>query len=285
MPTREKRPPLSMAARRRPRRVPRLAIAAGVLVAISSAALIIYGHRSHLLVASLFRSPEKHAPSVALITELPQCERAHGQFYLTKALQTKLAYARAKAWEIWPLGGGESEAAAAAMLLQYEQGRTALSRATWPALVLNALASTKVDWLVWMDPETLVSQPNAVLPFAAWVDAGADVVLPPHSVEKGMEFAAAFVRNSEAARAFLAAWVEAIDTLPRAGDQDNALVSRALQHVLARDGAGHARVLHVSAQPANFAGGLLSTANASSRWLSSFRGCGLCDVGSATLWN
>ena len=44
----------------------------------------------------------------------PPCQGRHGQYYLTKALQTKVAMARALAWELRVLSGSDLSAAASA---------------------------------------------------------------------------------------------------------------------------------------------------------------------------
>ena len=143
--------------------------------------------------------PSQIEPRALLLTATPRCTVRHGQFFLTKALQTKAAYARARGWELWPLGGGEMNTALAAISLQPSSTATADEApqrsdgdpdAQWPVLVLqvlelrlreaNATAAAEanpVRWIVWTAPEVLVSRPSVALHWAEWDAQHADLVV------------------------------------------------------------------------------------------------------------
>ena len=102
---------------------------------------------------------------VLLLVVLPRCAADHGQFFLTKALQTKNQFARAMGWETWPVS-------------------TPSDDANWPALLLQLLAirpapaesaTGKPTWYVWTDPEALAMQPM-VLPWSEWSASGTHLV-------------------------------------------------------------------------------------------------------------
>ena len=267
-----------MAARRRPRCLPRLAVATLALLAV--ACVILAYHQYAALSQQLSQSQ-----MVGLLTVLPRCIQPQGQFYLTKLLQTKVAYARAKGWTMWALGPGELEAAAASLMIRSDTDAPPFG-ALWPALILNALASTKLEWIVWMDAEVLVSSPHAAMPWTAWSDA--DIILPMWPVATDADLAFAFVRNSDPARALLSAWADAIATASAAGGTDEATASRALKWVMANGRGGGARVLRLGTETTHLMTRLSSpvssseNSSAATMWLFSFRGCGLCDANRAS---
>ena len=202
------------------------------------------------------------AVNVLLVTALPQCANPNGQFLLTKALQSKLAFARAQRWSIVPVSGVEMAAAAASTLLQTDE--LASSTVGWPALLQQTLAAAaqgnrQHDWLVWMGPELLVLAPAAfqlpeppetvdivllraqtpTTPSAAEMAAATESdqagqhaadsshhaggALPP------LDLSVAFVRGSKSAQELLSAWSDAIAA---AGADTSASVANQLSLLL-----------------------------------------------------
>ena len=88
--------------------------------------IIMVSLSSLLLVWSAPRAASVALSSkVLLLTVMPRCTIKHGQFFLTKALQSKAHFARLLGWELWPasLPSGDESAAW-----------------RWPELVLQVLA-------------------------------------------------------------------------------------------------------------------------------------------------
>ena len=122
------------------------------------------------------------APRVVLVTALPHCRAKHGQYFMTKALQSKTAFARALQWELWPAGWAELSAAASTSTFSAETSDTS---SRWAGLLLQMLSS-KVEtaqasentsvWYAWMDAELLAIRPMP-LPFDLWDVQDIHVVL------------------------------------------------------------------------------------------------------------
>jgi hypothetical protein len=158
--------------------------------------------------------PAPRADSVALsskvllLTVMPRCTIKHGQFFLTKALQSKAHFARLLGWELWPasLPSGDESAAW-----------------RWPELVLQVLVMRlprvatdgKTEWYVWTDPEVILTH-AAVLPWAEWAASDVHLVFAAadhdgSSDEANAALEVAFVRGSAVSKLFLEAWVDALD--------------------------------------------------------------------------
>lgn len=238
--------------------------------------------------------------SVLLITALQQCTQQHGQYFLTKAVQSKMAFARSRGWEFITVDGGQIDAAAEAGLLA--SGETA-----WPGLIHQMISSSlqqsrpQSDWIVWMGAELLVASPEAFGNFPE-LPQGIDLVLlPDHSQPSGgdgsataaasadappvLELSLALVRTSKRALELLAAWADAIG---EAGATTAASATQQLSSVLHREG-WHERVQFEELATARrwlqpmsggewSPGGLISTEAQSNKqpWLISFRSCQLC---------
>ena len=197
--TRQQQPPDDNSKRRR-RIIPEHLILLLPIVAAVSwfAAQILYfvTHRfdSHIHHSSAVGSTTS-TPRMLLVTAAPRCPLTHGQFFLTKAVQSKVAFARRHGWPLITLGGGELSAAASSAFLQPHSDDPSSvidAAAQWPGM-LHQILSTKLrergassssssdssggeEWIVWMDAETLLLRGEAFEWRANEYDA-ADLVL------------------------------------------------------------------------------------------------------------
>ena len=154
------------------------------------------------------------SPHVLLLTVTPRCTAKHGQFFLTKALQSKAYFARALNWELWPTSLPSGDASASSR---------------WPELVLQMLSMRLAEaerrrptWYAWMGPSILATH-TVDMPWAEWdafdthvvlvAGGGEEVASPKEMAPTAADVSVdvAFVRASEWSRGFLEAWVAAMD--------------------------------------------------------------------------
>ena len=215
--------------RRRRRRLPDslILIPAGAALAWF-AYMFIFPYRRPSAVPAHARSafaglpPWKQTPRKLLVTATPRCSQRHGQYFLTKMLQSKLALARSLRWPVWVLGGGELSASTPLMGAQADDASPDIHPSSqWPGILQQMVASQMAReeaaddarWLVWMDAELLLVRPDSF----AWVDADVDVVLLSSDVVgtadeafPQLELSLAFVRVCPTSVAILGAWSAAI---------------------------------------------------------------------------
>jgi hypothetical protein len=273
-----------------------------LLLMLVVAVAAVFGLLYIRIDAAPFFSSSPAGPHVLLLTTTPRCSRGRGQFFLTKALQSKLSFAREQSsstWEVWALGEGELWAAAHTMLLQ---GAAATKAILWPSLMLQVLARLEdgrarhVDWIVWMEPEVLCRM-EVDLPWREW--AASDMVLVKQRsgssssssseeadgmpVLSDVDFSVAFVKATVSVRAFLSEW---LDELTVFGADGTASAVRAFGSVLRAHTVPPLRVKVVDARAKGLLGELgretdtpLPQDDGSDLpWLTTFRDCDLCSA-------
>ena len=172
-----------------------------------------------------------------LLTATPRCTATNGHFFLTKALQSKLSFARARGWTLWSVGDGELRAAASTPPLHSVEPAV-----QWPGLVQQVISARLLgrgehtfDWLVWIDAELLLLRPEAF----RWGNLADEIDLVLVSARRRvrraraasasdganlpeLDLSLAFARASESALALLAAWADALATSGASSSADAA---------------------------------------------------------------
>ena len=276
------------------------------------ACMFVFSHRrpNGRLPAPMIVAQTAELPRMLLVTATPRCPQRHGQFFLTKMLQSKLALARAFHWPVWVLGGGELSASTPVMGAQGDKASSDVHPSSqWPGILQQMIAShlagggatDETRWMVWMDSELLLVRPDAF----QWHDADADVILLSTGAREtggadaslpSLDLSLAFVRVCSVAAEILSAWSSAISM---SGARTSPSVARELltllreradwhRRVRIEDAASSARLVASASQiGALGAGGVRfgSAKSASSGalpaheqlpWLVSFRECELC---------
>ena len=262
---------MAAARHRRHHRV-RHGVVRALPIVLITAALGYAFYRMRSLPTAPFEAASSNTPSVLLLTVVPRCIIAQGQFFLTKAMQTKLELARRYGWTFMPLGGGELNAASAMLLLPTsgdEMSSLVDPEAQWPSLLHHVLASQTATWVVWMDAELLVRRPDAgsLLQFAAWEEAGLLMVIVEHGSSTDYSMSFASVRACEASRELLRAWTDRVADSTAVSATDAA---RELRAVLEANPGWRARVRIVDDRR------WIGTMDEGEAWLASFRSCQLC---------
>lgn len=121
-------------------------------------------------------TPVAARPGVLLITSATKCATSRGSYFVTKALQTKHQLARKYGWGIWVAGEEGRSASAYATLsdpavsvsrtlqdvatVQEGEAAAMLLQAGY-AFTVAGPQSGKVQWLLWMAADVLVSNPDS----------------------------------------------------------------------------------------------------------------------------
>ena len=131
--------------------------------------------------------PPQAAEDVLLVSHAPgRCRGPQATYYATKATQTKLHLAQRRGWRVWVAGDESDALASSAALAPVADGSDTAAAVQLGLLTALQNARPPARWLLWLDPDLLVTNPEVELPFAQYEADGVDLVLWGEDRDSGL---------------------------------------------------------------------------------------------------